>query len=59
MNNALMFSSKTDLWATPQEFFDKYDKIYQFNTDVCANTDNAKCKHFYSIEDDGLKKEWK
>lgn len=21
------FSSKTDLWATPQEFFDKYDKF--------------------------------
>lgn len=52
------FSSKTDLWSTPQEFFDKYNAIYKFDTDVCASKENAKCVKFYTKEDDGLSKEW-
>ena len=58
MNNNLMFSSKTDLWETPQDLFDKYDAIYHFETDVCALTENAKCKRFFTPEMDGLKQEW-
>ena len=58
MNNELMFSSKTDLWETPQDFFDKYDAIYHFETDVCALPENAKCKRFFTPEMDGLKQEW-
>lgn len=52
------FSSKTDLWATPQDFFDKYDKVFGFETDVCATEDNAKCGVFYTKEVDGLSQEW-
>ena len=52
------FSSKTDLWATPQLFFDKYNKIYGFTLDVCANKDNAKCSTYFTEEQDGLSKEW-
>ena len=55
MNTELMFSSKTDLWETPQELFDKYDAIYHFETDVCALPENAKCKRFFTPEMDGLK----
>ena len=58
MNTDVMFSSKTDLWATPQELFDKYDAIYHFETDVCALPGNAKCKRFFTPEMDGLKQEW-
>ena len=58
MNTELMFSSKTDLWETPQELFDKYDAIYHFETDVCALPENAKCKRFFTPEMDGLKQEW-
>lgn len=36
------FSSKTDLWATPQAFFDELDKEFHFETDVCALPENAK-----------------
>ena len=50
------FSSKTDLWATPQEFFEKYNEVYQFELDVCANSENSKCSKFFSIQDDGLSK---
>ena len=52
------FSSKTDLWATPQKFFDKYNDIYNFTLDVCANDDNAKCSKYFTIEDNGLAHTW-
>jgi phage N-6-adenine-methyltransferase len=52
------FSSKSHLWGTPQTFFDELNKIYKFNTDVCATAENAKCKHFYSPQEDGLKQFW-
>ena len=52
------FSSKTDLWATPQEFFDRYNDTYQFNTDVCASPENAKCAHYFDMATDGLTQDW-
>ena len=55
----VMFSSNSDEWATPQAFFDKYNELYSFNTDVCANEGNAKCSHYFTKEQDGLKQEWK
>ena len=58
MNTNLMFSSKTDLWETPQDLFNKYDAIYHFETDVCALSENAKCNRFFTPEMDGLKQEW-
>ena len=54
----VMYSSKTDLWATPQYFFDKLDKEFGFTLDPCATKDNAKCNKFYTIEQDGLKQKW-
>lgn len=58
MNTELMFSSKTDMWATPQWFFDELDKEFHFTLDACAVKENAKCERFFSPEDDGLSKEW-
>ena len=46
------------MWATPQEFFDRYNKIYNFNLDVCASTENAKCERFFTEEHDGLSQDW-
>jgi phage N-6-adenine-methyltransferase len=57
--NEVMFSSKTDLWSTPQDFFDKLNREFGFEVDVCALPSNAKCKKFYSPADDGLSQEWK
>jgi len=53
-----MVSSKTNEWATPQEFFDKLNKEFNFTLDPCATKENAKCPKFYTIEDDGLSKDW-
>lgn len=52
------FSSKTDLWSTPQSYFNVVAKEFAFTTDVCALPDNAKCDHYFSPEQDGLKQVW-
>ena len=52
------FSSKTDLWATPQGFFDILNSEHGFTLDVCASPENAKCASFFTEEDDGLSKTW-
>nr|DAX20122.1 MAG TPA: DNA N-6-adenine-methyltransferase [Caudoviricetes sp.] len=58
MNTRVMFSSNTDLWATPQSFFEELNKEFQFTLDPCATAENAKCRTFYTKDDDGLKKDW-
>ena len=61
MNNSttqLMFSSKSNEWATPQPFFDKLDEKFNFTLDPCATTKTAKCKKYYTAKDDGLSKSW-
>ena len=48
MNKEVMFSSKTDVWETPQDFFDKLNDEFGFDLDVCALPENAKCINFYT-----------
>jgi site-specific DNA-methyltransferase (adenine-specific) len=58
MNPAVMFSSKTDKWATPQNFFDKLNDEFGFTLDPCADDSNHKCAKCYTKEQDGLKQDW-
>lgn len=58
MNTKLMFSSATDLWATPQDFFDKLNEEFHFQLDVCATAENAKCEKYYTKDQDGLNMPW-
>lgn len=58
MNKDLMFSSKTDLWSTPQDFFELLDYRFHFTLDPCATPENAKCIKYYVEADDGLSKSW-
>ena len=53
-----VFSSTTDLWATPQDFFDELNEEFEFTLDPCATPDNAKCAKFFTKEQDGLKQDW-
>lgn len=53
-----MFTSKTDMRATPQDFFDKLNDEFKFNLDPCATPENAKCEKYFTKEDDGLSKSW-
>lgn len=52
------FSSKTDLWYTPEDFYQKYNSVYNFETDVCATDENAKCEKYFTEETDGLSQKW-
>ena len=53
-----MFTSKTDEWETPQDFFDELNQEFNFELDVCALPSNAKVTRYYSPAEDGLAQEW-
>ena len=59
MIESVHFMSKRSDWATPQDLFDKLNEEFNFDIDLCADATNAKCKRYYSIEDDALSKTWK
>ncbi len=58
MNADAMFSSKTDQWETPQDFYDGLNAEFGFTLDPCANENNHKCEKYYTKETDGLSQSW-
>jgi phage N-6-adenine-methyltransferase len=56
---AVHFRSRTDLWATPWDFFRQLDREFGFDLDVCAVAANAKCPRYFTPEADGLRQEWR
>jgi phage N-6-adenine-methyltransferase len=58
MNIKAMLSSEDMTWGTPQSFFNELDKEFHFTLDPCATSETAKCKEFYTKEDDGLIQDW-
>lgn len=56
--NKGVFTSNTDLWATPQDFFDSLNQEFRFDLDVCALPENAKCERYFTPDIDGLNQEW-
>lgn len=58
MNTELHFSSRSDEWPTPQQFFDQLDAEFGFTLDPCATHENAKCARYFTQEDDGLRQDW-
>lgn len=55
---AVHYSSDTDQWATPPDLFDLLDDEFDFQTDVCAIAQNAKCLEYYSPTQNGLTQTW-
>ena len=53
-----MFSSKSDIWETPKDFFNSLNAEFNFTLDPCALPENAKCKKFYTPEQNGLDQDW-
>lgn len=53
-----MFSSNTDEWATPLEFYNALDNEFKFNLDPCATDDNHKCANYFTKADNGLLQNW-
>lgn len=57
MNTEVMFSSKTDSWATPINFFRELDEEFHFNLDPCAD-EFHKCDRYFTVKEDGLSQNW-
>lgn len=53
-----LFTSRTEEWETPQYVFDILNKDFKFQIDVCATSENSKCKIFFNKTVDGLQQEW-
>lgn len=58
MNKNLMFSSVTDEWYTPIDFYNELNKEFNFNLDPCATDINHKCAKYFTKEDNGLLQSW-
>ena len=58
MVNSALFSSNSDEWATPAEFFEALNNEFRFNLDVCASSENHKTERYFDQNDDGLSKNW-
>src|SRR5262245_25215782 len=53
-----LFSSATDEWLTPRDFFGKLNRRYRFTLDPCATPENATCPVYFTKVQDGLKQDW-
>lgn len=53
-----LYSSRSEEWETPQDFFDKLNEQYHFELDACATPNNAKCKNFFTKKEDALSQNW-
>lgn len=58
MQKNLHFMSKRNDWETPQFLFDGLNAEFGFEVDVCATAETAKCKRYFTPEDDGLSQKW-
>lgn len=58
MNTNLMFSSASNEWETPIEFFQQLDAEFHFTLDPCCQEYSHKCNKYYTSEMNGLDKSW-
>ena len=54
LNMDVMFSSKSDQWATPIDFFRELDAEFHFNLDPAADENNHKCDTYFTVKENGL-----
>lgn len=55
---AVHFSSASDDWSTPADYFERLGRLFHFTLDACASADNAKCPRFFDAAADGLAQPW-
>ena len=56
--NNIHFKSESNEWETPQDLFDKLNEEFDFTLDPCATKENAKCKKYYTKQDNGYMQDW-
>ena len=52
------FQSGKQEYETPDALFDKINKEFDFDLDVCADNKNTKCAKFFTEEQDALIQTW-
>jgi phage N-6-adenine-methyltransferase len=52
------YSSKSNEWATPKGLFDLIDGYFHFTLDPCCTDATAKCKEYFTKQEDGLARDW-
>lgn len=58
MVSKALFSSASDEWSTPQDFFDKLNEEFCFDLDPCASDENHKCAVYHTEAENGLEQSW-
>lgn len=58
MINKGLFSSNSNEWATPSDFYKELDAEFHFNLDPCCTDENAKCERHFTKEQNGLIQDW-
>lgn len=53
-----LYSSRSEEWPTPQNFFDALQREFRFTLDPCATRTNAKCRKFFTKDHNGLQRDW-
>jgi phage N-6-adenine-methyltransferase len=53
-----LYSSRSEEWSTPQDFFAKLNHEFRFTLDPCASPQNAKCRRFFTKKQNGLVRDW-
>ena len=48
MIHQALYSSRSEEWPTPQDFFDRLDREFDFTLDPCGTPENAKCSLFFT-----------
>lgn len=53
------FESSNQEWETSDDIFNPLNIEFGFTLDVAASTKNHKCEHYFTIESDGLRQNWR
>ena len=54
----VLLSTGNNNWSTPQTFYNRLNSVFGFTLDPCADHTNHKCDRYFTVEDDGLSKNW-
>ena len=57
MVSKILYSSASEEWGTPQWLFDSLDRLFHFTLDLCATPENAKCKKYFTKQQDALRQD--
>lgn len=57
--NSQRFASNNQVYETPDEIFDPLNHEFNFDLDVCADSNNNKCLNYFDEQMNGLNQKWK